>query len=39
LIDQLDSMDALLLSLDEAELGVASAWAASSSVRIELLRR
>ena len=39
LIDQLDSMYALLLSLDETELGVASAWAARSGVRIELLRR
>ena len=39
LIDQLDSMDGLLLSLDEAELVVANAWAAKCGVRIELLRR
>lgn len=38
-IDQLDSMDALLLSLDETELGVANAWATKAGVRIELLRR
>lgn len=39
LIDQLDSMDALLLSLDETEFCVAKAWAARSGVRIERLRR
>ena len=35
LIDQLDSMDALLLSLDGTELDVANAWAIRSKVRIE----
>ena len=35
LIDQIDGMDALLLSLDETELDVANVWAARSGVRIE----
>jgi hypothetical protein len=39
LIDQLDSMDAIILSLDETELGIAHAWAARAGVRIKLLRR
>lgn len=39
LIDQLDSMEALILSLDESELGVANAWAVRSGLCIGLLRR
>lgn len=35
LIDQLDSMNALLLSLDKTELDVAQTWAAKFGVRIE----
>lgn len=38
LIDQIDSMDALLLSLEETEVTIANAWAARSGVRIELCR-